>query len=58
MKFAVNGMIASDEDAHMIRFFGLENIWRTVCPQDIRDAIANTPQGDTLTLEVNSGGGS
>ncbi len=58
MKFAVNGMIASDEDAHMIRFFGLENIWKMVCPQDIRDAIANTPQGDTLTLEINSGGGS
>ena len=29
-----------------------------VCPQDIRDAIANTPPGDTLTLEINSGGGS
>lgn len=58
MRFAVNGMIASDEDAHMIRFFGLENIWKMVCPQDIRDAIANTPQGDTLTLEINSGGGS
>ncbi len=58
MKFAVNGMIASDEDAHMIRFFRLENIWKVVCPQDIRDAIANTPQGDTLTLEINSGGGS
>lgn len=58
MRVSVNGMIASDEDAGIVRFFGLDKVFRMVCPQDIRDAIANTPPGDTLTLEINSGGGS
>lgn len=38
-------MIASDEDAGIVRFFGLDKVFRMVCPQDIRDAIANTPPG-------------
>ena len=58
MRVSVNGMIASDEDAGMIRYFGLDKVFHMVCPQDIRDAIANTPPGDTPTLEINSGGGS
>lgn len=58
MRVSVNGMIASDEDAGMIRYFGLDKVFHMVCPQDIRDALANTLPGDTLTLEINSGGGS
>ena len=54
MRFSLNGMIASDEDAPVWRFFG----WQAVSPSDIRQAIADTPEGETFELEINSGGGS
>lgn len=57
MRFALNGVIVSDEDATLIRWCGLNDLYRPVCPQDVRDAIAQTPAGEELIIEVNSGGG-
>lgn len=50
----MNGYVVSDDDAEVYRFFG----FGVVSPRDVRQAIADTPAGETLTLEVNSGGGS
>ena len=49
----MNGYVVSDDDAEVYRFFG----YGVVSPRDVRQAIADTPAGETLTLEVNSGGG-
>lgn len=54
MRTQMNGYIVADEDAGIYRFFGYQ-----VCsPQDIRQALADNPPGETLTLEINNGGGS
>ena len=49
----MNGYVVQDDDAETYRFFG----FGVVSPKDVRQAIADTPAGETLTLEVNSGGG-
>ena len=49
----MNGYVVSDDDAEVYRFFG----YGVVSPRDVRQAIADNPEGETLTLEVNSGGG-
>lgn len=54
MKFALSGYIASNDDKPVFDFFGLE----AVCPRDVRKAVETCPAGETLTVEVNSGGGS
>lgn len=54
MRTQMNGYIVADEDAWIYRFFGYQ-----VCsPQDIRRALADNPPGETLTVEINNGGGS
>lgn len=54
MRTQMNGYIVADADAWIYRFFGFQ-----VCsPQDIRQALADNPPGETLTLEINNGGGS
>ena len=53
MKIQMNGYVVPDDDAETYRFFG----FGVVSPKDVRQAIADTPAGETLTLEVNSGGG-
>lgn len=54
MRTQMNGYIVADEDAWIYRWFGYP-----VCsPQDIRQAIADNPPGETLTVEINNGGGS
>lgn len=53
MRFALNGMIASDEDAPVLRWWG----WQAVCPADIRQALASNPADEEFILEINSGGG-
>lgn len=54
MRTQMNGYIVADEDAWIYRFFGYQ-----VCsPQDIRRALADNPSGETLTVEINNGGGS
>ena len=49
----MNAMWCLDDDAEVYRFFG----YGVVSPRDVRQAIADNPEGETLTLEVNSGGG-
>ena len=46
----MNGYVVSDDDAEVYRFFG----YGVVSPRDVRQAIADNPEGETLTLEVNS----
>lgn len=54
MRTQLNGYIVEDDDAWIYRLFGY-----TVCsPQSIRDALAANPPGETLTVEINSPGGS
>ena len=50
----MNGYVVSDDDAELYRYFGFS----VVSPRDVRQAIADNPEGEPLTLEVNSGGGS
>ena len=54
MRFGLGGMIASDEDAPIWRWFGFQ----AVSPADIRNALAQNPAGEEFVLEFNSGGGS
>ncbi len=54
MRFSLNGMISSDDDAPVWKFFG----WQAVCPADIRKALADNPENEEFVLEINSGGGS
>lgn len=54
MRTQMNGYIVADEDAWIYRRFGYQ-----VCsPQDIRQALTDNPPGETLTVEINNGGGS
>lgn len=53
MRTQMNGYVVPDDDAETYRFFG----FGVVSPRDVRQAIADNPAGETLTLEVNSGGG-
>ena len=53
MRFSLNGIISSDEDARVWKFFG----WRAVCPADIRAALSGNTD-DEFVVEINSGGGS
>lgn len=53
MRTQMNGYVVPDDDAETYRFFG----FGVVSPRDVRQAITDNPEGETLTLEVNSGGG-
>lgn len=54
MRTQMNGYIVTDDDAPLYRWFGYQ-----VCsPQDIRQALADNPPGETLTVEINCAGGS
>lgn len=54
MRIQLNGFIVADDDAWLYRWFDY-----TVCsPADIRRAVAENPPGETLTVEINSPGGS
>lgn len=54
MRYSLNGVISSDEDALIYRWFGLQ----AVSPADIRQALSGNPAGEPFVLEINSGGGS
>ena len=54
MRYNLKGVICADEDAPVYRYFGLA----AVSPSDLRQALADTPEGEELVLELNSGGGS
>ncbi|MCD7918635.1 MAG: ATP-dependent Clp protease proteolytic subunit [Clostridiales bacterium] len=55
MKLQLNGTVTTNDDAMLYRYFGFNDV---CCPEDIRKALENTPDGEELTLEINSGGGS
>lgn len=54
MRTQLNGYIVADDDAWLYRFFG----YVVSSPADIRNAVAENPPGETLTVEINSPGGS
>ena len=54
MRVTLNGYIVPDDDAWIYEFFG----YNVVSPAKVRQAIADTPEGEALTLEFNSSGGS
>lgn len=54
MRITLNGYVTSNDNARTYRYFGYE----VCCPKDVREGIANCPEGEELILELNSGGGS
>lgn len=54
MRLKLNGYVAADDDKAIFNWFG----YSAFSPQDVRDALEQLPEGETLTLEINSGGGS
>lgn len=54
MDIDVRGDIISNDDKWI--YDCLE--WDATCPNDIKNAIATLPAGETLTVNINSGGGS
>lgn len=54
MEIELRGTVLSDEDAAVMRYFG----WReNCCPADVTDALRTLPEGESLTVVLNSGGG-
>ena len=53
MRVSISGAIVANEDKWLYDYFDIPN----TCPAEIREAIDATPEGDTLTVEINSGGG-
>lgn len=54
MRVQLNGSVISDEDQWLYDFFEVP----AFSPQRVRAALDATPDGEDLTLEINSGGGS
>ena len=54
MRVRLNGEVVADGDKWLYDFFEVP----AFSPQTVRDAIDQTPEGEELTLEINSGGGS
>lgn len=54
MRLKLNGYVAADDDKEIFQWFG----YAAFSPKDVRDALEQLPEGETLTLEINSGGGS
>ena len=54
MRTQLNGYIVADDDAEIYRWYG----YNVSSPADIRQALADNPPGETLTVEINSPGGS
>ncbi|MEG1683528.1 MAG: Clp protease ClpP [Oscillospiraceae bacterium] len=55
MRFVLNGYVVPDDDAPFYEWYGIH----AVCPADLRRAVAAAEAaGESLTVEINSGGGS
>ena len=54
MRVTLNGIVAADDDVEIYQWFG----FAAFSPKAVRDAVASTPEGEELVLEINSGGGS
>lgn len=54
MKLRMNGDVVADSDLPLYDYFGLP----CIAPARVRQALMDNPAGETLTLEINSCGGS
>lgn len=54
MEIDVRGDIVGNDDKWIYEWMD----WEATCPADIKNALSSKPQGETLTVLVNSGGGS
>ncbi len=54
MRTQIRNYVVSDDDAKLYRWIGIENV---TCPADIRQAVAENPEGEDLIVEINSYGG-
>ena len=54
MKMTLNGCIVADDDLWLYQWFSIS----ACSPALVRQAVEGTPDGETLILEINSGGGS
>lgn len=54
MRLKLNGYVAADDDKKIFKWYG----YSAFSPQDVRSALEQLPDGETLTLEINSDGGS
>lgn len=54
MRVTLNGIVSADDDRWVYEWFG----YTAFSPQQVRDAIAENPEGEELVLEINSPGGS
>lgn len=54
MEIDVRGDIVNNDDAWIYDWLG----WEHTCPAQVKEALATKPQGETLTVFINSGGGS
>lgn len=54
MRAQLNGNVVADADLWLYHYFEIP----AFSPQTVRDAIDKTPEGETLTFEINSNGGS
>ena len=54
MRVTLNGIVAADDDVEIYQWYG----FAAFSPKAVRDAVASTPEGEELVLEINSGGGS
>ena len=54
MRLKLNGYVAADADKEIYQWWGLS----AFSPQDVRDTLEQLPEGEMLTLEINSNGGS
>lgn len=54
-KYRLNGMVTNNDDADLYRWWGYNNV---CCPNDVRKALEECPEGEDLVFEINSGGGS
>lgn len=54
MKLTLNGYVVADDDAFIYRWFG----YGCFSPRNVRDGLSKLTDGEELTLEINSPGGS
>lgn len=54
MELNINGDITMDADKWMYEYFGMA----CTCPDDVKKALKEKPEGEKLTVNINSGGGS
>lgn len=54
MRVRLSGYVAADEDVRILKHYG----YPAFGPEDVRNAIDETPEGEDLVFEINSLGGS